>query len=184
MYGDPWPTKGEIDIMENWNDLTFNRNTAHVDAPSAVGACTIVASEMSAVPESLNCYDLAAGQYNYQGCSADQPGGPFGSATGGVYALEWTSDFLKIWSWTQAATPSDVKKGTPKPTTWGTPQFLIQHCDVDKAFRDLKLVFNIDFVSKSLSYLLFLQSASRADQLPIEGNLFRNRPQTSQTLIR
>lgn len=148
MYGDPWPTKGEIDIVENWNDLSFNRNTAHVDDPKVIGDCTIVASDMSATAKSSNCYDHASGQYDYQGCSADQYGAPFGSSDGGVYALEWNSDFLKIWSWSHAATPSDVKKGLPLPLTWGLPQFMIHKCSIDKAFRDMKLVFNIDFVSK------------------------------------
>lgn len=122
MFGEPWPTKGEIDIYENWNDLTFNRHTAHVDAPSVVGDCKIVSGGMTATIDSANCYDFASGQAEYQGCSASSYSSTFGSASGGVYAMEWTSDYIKIWEWSHSLTPSDVQAGKPSPNSlWGTP---------------------------------------------------------------
>ncbi|KAK6064572.1 beta-endoglucanase [Seiridium cupressi] len=146
MYGDPWPTKGEVDIVENWNDLEFNRNTAHVNDPAIIGNCTIQKSDMTAsLIESANCWDGTPGQYANQGCSADAYGLPFGSSDGGVYALEITSDHLKIWSWTKALAPIDVTLGKPQPLTWGLPSFAIQDCSIEKAFFDLKFVWNIDF---------------------------------------
>ncbi|KAK9782518.1 putative GH16 domain-containing protein [Seiridium cardinale] len=146
MYGDPWPTKGEVDIVENWNDLEFNRNTAHVNDPAIIGNCTIQKSDMTAsLIESANCWDGTPGQYANQGCSADAYGLPFGSSDGGVYALEITSDHLKIWSWTKALAPLDVTLGKPQPLTWGLPSFTIQDCNIEKAFFDLKFVWNIDF---------------------------------------
>lgn len=146
MFGAPWPTKGEIDILENWNDLEFNRNTAHVDSPDVIGKCTIKSSDMTAaLIESHNCYDKTPGQYDNQGCSADSPGLPFGLSEGGVYAVEWTSDYLKIWSWTRALAPLDIQLGHPLPLTWGVPDFMITDCNVDQAFQDMKLVLNIDF---------------------------------------
>ncbi|KAI4867324.1 glycoside hydrolase family 16 protein [Hypoxylon rubiginosum] len=146
FFGEPWPTKGEIDVYENWNDLTFNRHTAHVDAPSVIGDCKIVSDGMTSTIDSPNCYDFASGQAEYQGCSASKYSSTFGSSTGGVYAMEWTSDFLKIWEWSHLLAPSDVTLGQPSPNTlWGTPSFVIKKCDVEKAFKDMKMVLNIDF---------------------------------------
>ncbi|KAI5926996.1 concanavalin A-like lectin/glucanase domain-containing protein [Camillea tinctor] len=147
LFGEPWPTKGEVDIYENWNDLTFNRYTAHVDAPSVVGDCTIVSDGMLATIDSPNCYDHADGQYDYQGCSASYATETFGSATGGIYAMEWTSDSIRMWDWTHDAAPADVLSGNPAPSVsnWGTPNYVIKECDIEKAFSDMKLVFSLDF---------------------------------------
>ncbi|KAH8671027.1 concanavalin A-like lectin/glucanase domain-containing protein, partial [Xylariales sp. PMI_506] len=145
MYGNPSSVKGEIDIVENWNNLDYNRNTAHVANPLDIGACTISSSGMTGTVESTNCYDQAPGQYAYQGCSADITADPYGSSTGGVYALEWTDSVLQIWSWSHASTPSDVTSGKPTPSSWGTPQFAISQCNIEEAFQDLKFVFDLDF---------------------------------------
>lgn len=84
FFGEPWPTKGEIDLYENWNDLTFNRHTAHVDSPDVVGECIIVKDNMTSIIDSANCYDHASGQYAYQGCSALEYTSTFGSSSGGI----------------------------------------------------------------------------------------------------
>ncbi|OTB09113.1 glycoside hydrolase family 16 protein [Hypoxylon sp. CI-4A] len=147
FFGEPWPTKGEIDIYENWNDLTFNRHTSHVDAPAVVGNCTLESGIMSATIDSPNCYDFATGQSNYQGCSASEYSSTFGSASGGIFAMEWTEDYLKIWDWAHGAAPADIASGEPSPSllTWGLPSYVIKQCNVDKAFKDMKMVLNIDF---------------------------------------
>ncbi|KAI0601233.1 hypothetical protein F4775DRAFT_541028 [Biscogniauxia sp. FL1348] len=147
LFGEPWPTKGEVDIYENWNDLTFNRYTAHVDAPSVVGECKIVSDGMLATIDSPNCYDHADGQYEYQGCSASYATETFGSSSGGIYAMEWTSEYIRMWDWTHDAAPTDVLSGKPEPSVsnWGTPNYIIKECDIEKAFSDMKLVFSLDF---------------------------------------
>ncbi|KAI0838621.1 glycoside hydrolase family 16 protein [Hypoxylon sp. FL0890] len=146
FFGDPWPTKGEIDIYENWNDLTFNRHTAHVDSPDVVGTCELESAGMTSTIDSPNCYDFAAGQADYQGCSASEYTTTFGSASGGIFAMEWTSDYLKIWDWPRLTAPADVLIGKPAPSLlWGTPAYIIKTCDIDKAFKDMKMVLNIDF---------------------------------------
>lgn len=148
FFGEPWPTKGEIDIYENWNDLTFNRHTSHVDAPKVVGDCSLVGDDMTAKIDSPNCYDFADGQANYQGCSASEYSSTFGSPLGGVFAMEWTDDFLKIWDWPRLAAPVDVLKGKPTPNIlWGKPSYVIQKCNINKAFKDMKMVLNVNFCS-------------------------------------
>ncbi|KAI8963690.1 glycoside hydrolase family 16 protein [Daldinia sp. FL1419] len=146
LFGDPWPTKGEIDLYENWNDLTFNRHTSHVDNPAVVGDCTLVASDMTAKIDSPNCFDFADGQANFQGCSASEFSSTFGSATGGIFALEWTDEFLKIWDWPRTDAPKDVLSGQPAPSSaWGQPSYMISKCNVDKAFKEMKMVLNVNF---------------------------------------
>lgn len=80
MFG----SRGEFDFLENWNDLTFNRITAHTGDPKDVGVCTIKQSDMTAQIVTTNCADKAAGQYDYQACSANSEDGVFGSDTGGL----------------------------------------------------------------------------------------------------
>ncbi|KAF3058037.1 hypothetical protein GL218_05710 [Daldinia childiae] len=146
FFGDPWPTKGEIDLYENWNDLNFNRHTSHVDKPDVVGDCTLVASDMTAKIDSPNCYDFADGQANFQGCSASEVSSTFGSASGGIFALQWTDDFLKIWDWPRNGAPKDISSGQPAPdSTWGQPSYVISKCNVDKAFKEMKMVLNVNF---------------------------------------
>ncbi|KAI1473713.1 glycoside hydrolase family 16 protein [Daldinia eschscholtzii] len=146
FFGDPWPTKGEIDLYENWNDLTFNRHTSHVDKPEVVGDCTLVASDMTAKIDSPNCYDFADGQANFQGCSASEVSSTFGSPDGGIFALQWTNDFLKIWDWPRNEAPKDIVSGQPAPDDkWGKPSYVISNCNVEKAFKDMKMVLNVNF---------------------------------------
>lgn len=60
--------------------------------------------------------------------------------------MEWTDEHLKIWQWERALAPVDVKSGNPKPSAaWGLPAYAIKQCNVDKAFRDMKMVLNLDF---------------------------------------
>ncbi|KAI1808117.1 glycoside hydrolase family 16 protein [Daldinia bambusicola] len=146
FFGDPWPTKGEIDLYENWNDLKFNRHTSHVDKPNVVGDCVLVADDMTAKIDSPNCYDFADGQANFQGCSASEFSSTFGSPDGGVFALQWTDDFLKIWDWPRDKAPKDISSGQPSPSDkWGKPSYVISSCNVDKAFKEMKMVMNINF---------------------------------------
>ena len=60
--------------------------------------------------------------------------------------MEWTNAHLKIWQWERALAPADVKSGNPQPSAaWGLPAYAIKQCNVDKAFRDMKMVLNLNF---------------------------------------
>lgn len=84
---------------------------------------------------------------NYEGCSTWDYEGPFGSADGGVYAVEWTSSHIKMWTWHSHQVPSDVVAGQPDPSTWTMPGLVITSsvCDIDTAFQNQSILFNIDF---------------------------------------
>lgn len=148
-YGDPWPVKGEMDIYENWNLAQANMITLHTGNASEVGSCTINQRDMLDPLITSNC-DVTyqdAHQSSNQACATRETRGQWASASGGVYAMEWTSEFIKTWSWSRDRMPADVKHRRPKPHLWGKPHFAAMNgaCDIDRHFRDQKLVINIDF---------------------------------------
>ena len=61
--------------------------------------------------------------------------------------MEWKSDSIQVWSWASASVaPSDVKGANPDPTKWGKPHFSLgSKCDVARAFKNMRLVLNINF---------------------------------------
>ncbi|KAL8746515.1 MAG: hypothetical protein Q9184_007735 [Pyrenodesmia sp. 2 TL-2023] len=51
--------------------------------------------------------------------------GPYGptinSASGAIYALEWTSDGMSVWAWSGGGAPSDTIGNPPIPSAGATP---------------------------------------------------------------
>ena len=62
------------------------------------------------------------------------------AAGGGVYATEWTSDFIKIWYFQKGQVPSDITNGNPNPSGWGMPAANFAGCNFDQYFRDMNIV--------------------------------------------
>jgi hypothetical protein len=99
-----------------------------------------------------NCqYDVATGA-NGQGCgdfskNSVSYGTPFNNNGGGVYATEWTSDYIKIWFFPRQQIPSDIASGSPNPSNWGIPDSIFngQGCDIDTNFNDNRIVFDTTF---------------------------------------
>ncbi|KAL2140383.1 hypothetical protein VTI28DRAFT_3875 [Corynascus sepedonium] len=147
MVGPRWPQDGEVDIYEGWNLNTANKVVLHTDGPLAVGSCTIQQEDFTAGMRYDNCWYQAPGQPGNTGCAADQADGTFGSASGGVYATLWDKDSFKVWSWTHDNVPSDVTSGNPDPSKWDKPAFAAggNSCDVTKAFKDMRMILNINF---------------------------------------
>ena len=127
--GPNWPSNGEIDIIEGVNTESTNKMTMHTDP-----GCSINGNDCQ----------------GSQGCSVDA--GPYGaninSAGGAVYALEWTSEGMKIWGWSGGSAPSDATGNNPDPSGWGTPTGNFPSgsgCNVDEFFKDQQLVFDTTF---------------------------------------
>lgn len=59
--------------------------------------------------------------------------------------LEWTESHAKVWSWSHVDVPHDLVEGQPSPSTWGKPSYAIIGCDMDKGWRDQRIVLNIGF---------------------------------------
>jgi hypothetical protein len=73
--------------------------------------------------DTLDCDVNAAGQPTNAGCGgycaqSDSYGAGFNAAGGGVYAMDWRSDSIRIWHFTRANIPQDIKSGTPNPDGW------------------------------------------------------------------
>ncbi|OAA32150.1 glycoside hydrolase family 16 protein [Moelleriella libera RCEF 2490] len=147
-YGPNWPYGGEIDIIEGANDQYLNVISAH----TATG-CRIsddVHSQSTGFMRASNC-DVGTDNI---GCGYDSPtndtaayGDGFNAAKGGVYAMEWDSDFIKVWHFTRGQIPRDISNKKPNPATWGAPEAVFggSSCKVDDFFKDMNLVININF---------------------------------------
>lgn len=85
---------------------------------------------------------------SYSSVGADFYGDTFNSKPGGgSYAMEWTAQGIKIWSWPADSVPLDILQNQPTPSaTWGPPTALFggSECDVNRFFRDMKIVLNMD----------------------------------------
>ncbi|TAQ90933.1 hypothetical protein B7494_g708 [Chlorociboria aeruginascens] len=153
-----YPAQGEIDILENINELTDNLYTLHTTDGCTLAGNAAGVTEQTAEQVSYNCADTAvtgpyeAFQYLNQGCSATSTvansyGTPFNANGGGIYAMEWTSDYIKIWNFGPHNTPSDITNGKPDPIGWGTPSFSTAGgvCDIDSKFKEHSMFFHDKF---------------------------------------
>lgn len=92
---------GEIDIVEGVNDQTSNQMTLHSSKGPRINKAT-TSKHFTGEIVTEDCDVKAPGQSNNAGCAiADDTGLTFGTNFntngGGVYATEWTSQFIKIW---------------------------------------------------------------------------------------
>ncbi|KAJ0158277.1 putative endo-1,3(4)-beta-glucanase, partial [Colletotrichum tanaceti] len=140
--GNPWPDAGEVDIVETWNEDNVNKVVLHTD--ERIGECRIDGEGMTGTVSKPNCANFAVGQADNEGCAGLDPAAPFGSAEGGVYAMQWTDDAIKVWGFTHADAPADIAANHPDPAGWGVPSFTTSACAADKLFGEAKLVMNVN----------------------------------------
>ncbi|EGX94761.1 GPI anchored endo-1,3(4)-beta-glucanase [Cordyceps militaris CM01] len=147
-YGPNWPASGEIDIIEGANTAHRNIISAHTTSGCQLGADVLAMA--SGVAQDTNC---DVGTQNI-GCGYVPPaadtssyGDTFNAVGGGVYAMQWDDDFIKVWHFDRAAAPADIAAKRPDPAGWGKPQAVYggQSCDVQSHFRDMSIVLNINF---------------------------------------
>lgn len=139
--GGDWPNNGEIDIIEGVNRQTADAMTLHTSE-----GCTINDSGFSGDLSTSNCWTQAPGQSSNAGCGIDATssatyGDGFNSAGGGIYAMEWTSDYIQVFEFTHASAPADLTAGTPNPSNWGEPAaYFAGDCDIDSHFNSHQIV--------------------------------------------
>ncbi|KAJ5550322.1 Concanavalin A-like lectin/glucanase subgroup [Penicillium sp. DV-2018c] len=139
--GKEWPQDGEIDIIEGVNLQDHNEIVMHT-----AGTCSLTDTDMTGIVNATGCgTDLGT-----VGCVIEGHQGSYGTSfnkqQGGVYALEWTADFLKIWYFPRHAIPPSITSGKPDVTKFGTPMALVEEsCDVASAFKAQSFVFDVTF---------------------------------------
>lgn len=148
MVGQNWPVDGEIDIIEGVNGATANTMTLHTNA----GVVVNNGSDFDGHLQTANCDVNAPDQPQNAGCSIMDDsaltfGDEFNAHGGGVYATEWTSDFIKIWFFSRGSVPADIAVGRPSPSAaWGPPRATFQgNFNMDDHFKDLSIVFDTTF---------------------------------------
>ncbi|KAF2175543.1 glycoside hydrolase family 16 protein [Zopfia rhizophila CBS 207.26] len=168
MFESPWPTMGEIDILEGVNDHAENAVTLHTSSGCMVDNSTSGGEGQKdkyapfiGTMETSDCDVNAPNQSKNRGCSIKAPtvhadpelslpsyGDSFNEAGGGIHAMEWTSKSISVWFFPRNGTdsPKDVSD-TPDPSQWGTPlaKFQGSGCDFEERFKDLKIVFDTTF---------------------------------------
>ncbi|KAJ5102504.1 hypothetical protein N7532_003033 [Penicillium argentinense] len=139
--GKEWPSDGEIDIIEGVNLQDHNEIVMHT-----AGTCSITDSGMSGVVNATGCgEDLGT-----IGCVIEGEQGSYGTSFnkqgGGVYAMEWTEEYLKIWFFPRAKIPESITDGKPDPSQFGIPMALVQEdCDVANSFKPQSFTFDVTF---------------------------------------
>ena len=141
--GPNWPSNGEIDIIEGVNDATNNLMSLHTSP-----GCTIAGANETGTLQSSDC-DTSV-NYN-SGCgvtsnTAQSYGAGFNGVGGGVYAMQWTSDYIRIWFFPAGSVPVDITAGTPDPSTWGEPAANMEgSCNIDSHFASHQIIFDTTF---------------------------------------
>jgi len=145
-----WPDSGEIDIIEGVNDQEHNKAALHTRQ-----GCSIRENPLDPMANarilSSNCDVNAQGQASNQGCSIEDKSWPsfgagFNGGKGGVIAMEWNKDFIKVWNFPRSRIP-DAMVGTPnpEPLKWGKPSAVFSGCNIDGFFNKHRIIFNITF---------------------------------------
>lgn len=144
-----WPFAGEVDILEGANNQGSVLSAAHTGHQCVVSQSPL---QMSGTPNGDDCQYYVDTSSNGAGCVAFDPnpnsyGGGFNANGGGVYAMEWTSEAIKVWFFPRGAIPADITSGTPQPSGWGLPFSIYNgpQCDIDQNFLNQRVVFDTTF---------------------------------------
>lgn len=139
--GPKWPENGEVDIIEGVNADSGNEVVLHTS-----GSCKMAQQDMTGDLTDLECgLDVSPVGCKVKGNNGTS-GTPFNKKGGGYYAMERTTDFIKIWYFPRGSEPKSLVNGSPDTSTFGKPMAHMQgECDFGERFTAQKLVFNTDF---------------------------------------
>ncbi|KAH6626879.1 glycoside hydrolase family 16 protein [Chaetomium sp. MPI-SDFR-AT-0129] len=147
-----WPTNGEIDLMESVNQATSGTNLVALHTTDSCDM-TNIRRDMAGTAGQGDCHNTTNAN---TGCTVTGPpatyGPDFNAAGGGVVALEWRVEGIRVWVFPRSGGKSSggitaVPAGkTPDPSVWGQPlaDFPATNCDVGSHFRNQSIVVNID----------------------------------------
>ncbi|KAL4807938.1 concanavalin A-like lectin/glucanase domain-containing protein [Aspergillus unguis] len=140
--GPNWPDDGEIDIIEGVNKHDSNEIVLHTSGSCDVGGGhemlgDMTSSECGDASGTIGC--VVKGQ---QGSSGD----PFNKQNGGVYAMEWQKEYLKIWFFPRSSIPDSLTSNKPDTSEFGTPMAHLQgSCNFEERFTHQKFILDTTF---------------------------------------
>ena len=142
---EPWPVKGEIDIIEGVNKAQFNKYVLHTDTSCKVDGLGQTGAQ--------SLYDCALDGPNQAiGCDVNEVrpnsvGDAFNSNGGGIYAMEWDSDAIKMWFFPRgSAIPASLSTSEPDTSEFGIPAANFKgDCNIDQRFKDQRFIFTNTF---------------------------------------
>ena len=128
-FGPNWPNSGEIDIIEGIHNNINNQATLHTNQgcemdPKISSEFTGSWAPTGSGSPSTNCWIGTPGQLKNAGCGIvvkNNYGTAINSFGGGVFAVEWTGDFVRNFFFPRGGIPEDIKNQKPDPSTWGKP---------------------------------------------------------------
>jgi hypothetical protein len=172
--GPNWPNHGEIDIVEGVNNNQMlvnshffknfpfrrrfftsgfrNQYTFHTGANQACSIpkqASIVNGRPAFTGKPMNTNCSSSPSSNTGGVFLDTSNSSFGqgfaNAGGGVFALLWNSDGIRIWHFERQSIPNDVHSSNPDPDSWSPPvAFLsVDNCTVNSFFSPQRLILDI-----------------------------------------
>jgi len=147
--GPDWPAGGEIDILEGVHDADVNQMTLHT-----ADGCSLGTQGQNGVQNAVftgkvvNTVCASSGSNN-AGCavidaSQSSYGKALNAAAGGVFAMLWNDDGIKIWRFERDSVPDDLTNQNPNPASWPDPKaaFVASACSPKKFFKDHSIVFD------------------------------------------
>lgn len=87
---------------------------------------------------------------NNAGCGVSGPpesfGNSYNNAQGGIIAMEWRNQGIRMWQFGRDAIPADITAKSPNPSSWGeaAADFPDTDCKVQSHFRNHSIIANID----------------------------------------
>lgn len=139
-----WPQNGEIDVMEQVNQNNGNLMTLHTDQGCSMDGVKRLQSGTAAQGD---CNEAVNGNAGCGVTGSNSTYGPaFNSQGGGVMAVEWRTEGIRMWQFARSAIPSDITSQNPSPNTWGSAlaDFPDTGCDVASHFKNQSIIINTD----------------------------------------
>ncbi|KAM0665970.1 hypothetical protein ACQRIU_005314 [Beauveria bassiana] len=172
--GEDWPNNGEIDMYEGWNLNTVNKPALHVGTKARVGECLLDSSAQAEIV-SANCdnkFQDGVRAWAGQGCQVEEVNdGIWASEDGGIQALEWTKDAIKLYTWQIGKAPKNIDSDAPDTSSWGKPSVQVSSsgCDLSRAFGNQTILFTLPFCGEPVGNTQFwtqLQADSKGQVNP------------------
>ncbi|KAK7059685.1 hypothetical protein R3P38DRAFT_2837226 [Favolaschia claudopus] len=143
--GANWPFQGEIDVVEGVSLYTQNIYSIHTGSGCTIPTTSVSAMSKVSIVKSggNNCdanVDTAGCGFSDHEKTTFGPG--FNAAGGGVFALQFDTDGIKMWFFQTGSVPSDISSLAPNPSTWGTPRMSVptSSCAPTTFFSDLMMI--------------------------------------------